>query len=140
MCLLEAAAYLAGEDHTDHPACVSPVLAAFGRSINDGLFAKHLGELVPYAARLVGTVNPALEQDRVLAIVDWAVRDIAACANSAAQAAAVAAERAAHDDYISAACYAVAAAQYAAGARGSSVAIRASALALLDRLIDMAPA
>jgi hypothetical protein len=139
MCLLEAVAYLAGEPHSDCPTCVSPVLAAFGRSINDGLFAKHLGELVPYAARLVGTVNPALEQDRVLAIVDWAV-DIAACANSAAQAAADAAGRAAHGYYTYAAFHAATAALRAANARGSSVAIRASALALLDRLIDMAPA
>ncbi len=28
LCLLEAAAYLAGEKHSDHPACVSPILGA----------------------------------------------------------------------------------------------------------------
>lgn len=29
LCLLEAVAYVAGEPHSDHPACVSPVIAAF---------------------------------------------------------------------------------------------------------------
>ncbi len=37
MCLLEAVAYIADEPWSDHPKCVCPVLAAFGRSWNDGL-------------------------------------------------------------------------------------------------------
>ena len=27
MCAMEAAAYIAGEPHSDHPVCVSPVIA-----------------------------------------------------------------------------------------------------------------
>lgn len=37
VCAVEAAAWLAGEPHTDHPACVSPVIGAFMRSWNDSL-------------------------------------------------------------------------------------------------------
>ena len=29
LCFMEAAAFFAGEKHSDHPACVSPVLGAF---------------------------------------------------------------------------------------------------------------
>lgn len=35
MCMLEAAAYLAGEEHSDHPQCVSPILGRVGRTVND---------------------------------------------------------------------------------------------------------
>ena len=30
-CLLEAVSYIAGEPFSDHPKCVCPVLATFGR-------------------------------------------------------------------------------------------------------------
>src|SRR5271165_6416658 len=35
MCAMEAVAWLAGEEHTDHPACVCPVIGAMMRSAND---------------------------------------------------------------------------------------------------------
>ena len=31
MCLMEAVAYVAGEPHSDSPACASPILASIGR-------------------------------------------------------------------------------------------------------------
>ena len=37
MCLLEAAAFQAGEPWSDHPQCVSLVLGTYGRSLNDVL-------------------------------------------------------------------------------------------------------
>ena len=36
-CLLEAASVLAGEDWSDHPSCVSQVLGAAGRALNDAI-------------------------------------------------------------------------------------------------------
>ena len=36
-CLLEWASYLAGEPWSDHPKCVSPIIASFGRRWNDDL-------------------------------------------------------------------------------------------------------
>lgn len=32
MCAMEAAAWIAGEPHSDHPACACPVIGAFMRS------------------------------------------------------------------------------------------------------------
>jgi hypothetical protein len=55
MCLLEAAAYVAGEPWSDSPECVSPVLAAFGRSWNDALDDENRQMLKPFIPRLVGT-------------------------------------------------------------------------------------
>lgn len=37
VCALELVAWLAGEEHSDHPACVSPVVAHFVRAWNDHL-------------------------------------------------------------------------------------------------------
>ena len=36
-CVMEAAAYVAGEPWTDHPACVPPTIAALLRGWNDRL-------------------------------------------------------------------------------------------------------
>jgi hypothetical protein len=59
LCLLEAAAYVAGEEHTDQPVCVSPILGAFGRKLND---------------RLPGTVGDGLDEARGYLALDWLVR------------------------------------------------------------------
>ena len=37
VCAMEAVAWMAGEKHTDHPACVSTILVAFLRRWNDDL-------------------------------------------------------------------------------------------------------
>lgn len=75
-CLLEAVAWFAGEEHTDHPKCVSPVLAAFGRSWNDGLWSdEERKQLKPYIPLLVGTVaSPEVEEQRAWMATDWLVR------------------------------------------------------------------
>ncbi|MGH2882941.1 MAG: hypothetical protein ACRDPA_09650, partial [Solirubrobacteraceae bacterium] len=36
-CAMEWVSYLAGEPHTDEPACVNPVLRAMCIALNDGL-------------------------------------------------------------------------------------------------------
>ena len=36
-CVMEAAAFVAGEPWSDHPECTCPVIAAFMRGWNDGL-------------------------------------------------------------------------------------------------------
>lgn len=53
--LLELAAWIGGEPHSDAPASVSPVLAAYARWLATGLDDERRQSLVPYAARLVGT-------------------------------------------------------------------------------------
>lgn len=77
-CLLELAAYLADEPHSDHPKCVSPVLAQFGRQINDRLNDADRQILKPLAFEWIGTYPATMKEelDRMFTLVDWAVRRI----------------------------------------------------------------
>jgi hypothetical protein len=73
-CLLEAAAYLAGEDHSDHPQCVSEVLGAFGRDLNDRLDDAKRQQLKPLIPRLLGTAGDGLDERRGYLALDWLIR------------------------------------------------------------------
>jgi hypothetical protein len=76
-CLLEATAYVAGEPLSDHPDCVCPVLAAFGRAWNDSLQndAERDRLLKPLIPRLIGTKStPAAEERRSYMALDWLIR------------------------------------------------------------------
>jgi len=75
-CVMEAVAFVAGEEWSDHPACACPVISAFLRSWNDGLPTdadrdRLLKALIP---KLVGTKNEKLEQRRSLMCADWLIR------------------------------------------------------------------
>ena len=72
-CLLEAVSYVAGEPWSDHPACVSPVLAAFGRALNDALPDNRRQELAPLIPQLIGTVDPEADQRDGLVCAHWYV-------------------------------------------------------------------
>jgi len=74
VCLLEAVAWFAGEPHSDHPACTSPVLGAFGRRLNDLLPDDRRQELVPLVPQLVGTAGDGLDETRRAMCVDHALR------------------------------------------------------------------
>jgi hypothetical protein len=90
LCLLEAVAWWAGETHTDQPACVSPILGAYGRAINDLLphdKRQQLRQLIPL---LPGTAADGLDETRSYAALDWLIRtwiptwlDLAALKNDA---------------------------------------------------------
>jgi hypothetical protein len=54
-CVVELASMLAGEEFSDRPRCVCPVIAAFLRTWNDLAAYADRQRLRPYAARLVGT-------------------------------------------------------------------------------------
>ena len=81
MCLMEAVAYLAGEPHTDEPACACPILTAYAVRVNDAmgkgsygdaLRARYLHDLAPM---LVGSKStPEVEQARLYVLADHAVR------------------------------------------------------------------
>jgi len=77
MCFMEAAAYIVGEPWSDHPECVSPVIAAFGRTWNDSLPTEERDALLlPLLPRVVGTRgSKALEERRSLMAADWLVRE-----------------------------------------------------------------
>ncbi len=64
VCLLEAVAWYAGEDHSDMPACVSPVLRRYGIRLNDRLPDEHRQDLKQFIPRLVGTATDGLDERR----------------------------------------------------------------------------
>lgn len=58
LCALEAAAMIAGEPHSDAPACVCPVVAAYIRVLNDPRWssdAARSAALMPWIKRIVGS-------------------------------------------------------------------------------------
>jgi hypothetical protein len=74
-CVMEAVAYVAGEEHTDTPKCASEVIGSFLRSWNDSLNDKDRQLLKPYVLKLVGTVaSKEIEVARARLAQDWYVR------------------------------------------------------------------
>ncbi len=77
MCVMEAVAFVAGEEWSDSPTCSCPVIAAFLRNWNDSLRsdAERDRLLKPLIPRLVDTKgSEALEERRSLMAADWLVR------------------------------------------------------------------
>jgi hypothetical protein len=54
-CVMELASMLAGEDFTDRPTSVCPVIAAFLRAYNDAVDDRRRQDLYRYASAAVGT-------------------------------------------------------------------------------------
>jgi hypothetical protein len=75
MCLLEAVSYVQGQPFSDAPQCVSPVIAAFGRSWNDSLPDTERQRLKRFIPTMIETrTTPADEERRVWLATDWLVR------------------------------------------------------------------
>jgi hypothetical protein len=74
-CEMELTAYVAGEGWSDSPECVSPVIAAFVRSWNDGLPDGDRQQLKRWTVPMIGT-NTGPEDDDIRAWMacDWLVR------------------------------------------------------------------
>jgi hypothetical protein len=78
VCLLEAVAWFANEKHSDAPACACPVIAAFGRRLNDRLDyeqRQRLTELIPALALSRAPWPVTLK--RAFMAADFAVREAA---------------------------------------------------------------
>ena len=73
-CAMEWVSYLAGEPHSDQPACVSPALRAFCVAFNDGLDKNARQRLRPYLARTIGTTHDGLDEERSWMAMDWLIR------------------------------------------------------------------
>jgi hypothetical protein len=73
MCLMEAVSFVVGERFSDHPSCVSPALAGFGRTLNDGLPYEQRQQLIPLIPKLIGTVNPEKDQQDGLRCAHWII-------------------------------------------------------------------
>lgn len=78
MCAMEAAAWLAGEEHSDSPECVCPVLAVACRRANDDgddTVRERLRSMLPV---LIGTRSAIeIERRRAYVLTDTAVRVLA---------------------------------------------------------------
>lgn len=73
-CLLEAVSWVSGEPWSDHPSCASPILGAFGRTLNDILPDGKRQHLMPLVPLIVGTAGDGHDQERGLMAVDWIIR------------------------------------------------------------------
>jgi hypothetical protein len=74
VCLMEAVAWFAGQKHTDHPPCVSPVLASFGISLNDNRDDAARQQLRQFIPRLPGTAGDGQDETRGYLALDWLIR------------------------------------------------------------------
>jgi hypothetical protein len=75
MCVMEAAALLAGDKFSDHPQCVSPVIRSFMISWNDALNDEDRQSLKQHLGRVLNTnTSKADEQARAWMATDWLVR------------------------------------------------------------------
>jgi len=75
VCLMEAVAWFAGQDHTDRPPCVSPILAGFGISLNDSRPAGRLQELKRFIPLLPGTARDGKDERRGYLALNWLIRE-----------------------------------------------------------------
>jgi hypothetical protein len=73
-CAMEWVSYLAGEPHSDEPACVGPVLRAFCIGLNDSFDDTSRQRLRPYLTRTIGTADDGLDEARSWMAMDWLVR------------------------------------------------------------------
>jgi hypothetical protein len=73
-CAMEWVSYIAGEPHSDEPACVSPAVRAFCATLNDSLEADPRQRLRPYLARTIGTASDGLDEMRAWLAMDWVIR------------------------------------------------------------------
>ena len=73
-CAMEWVSYIAGEPHSDEPACVSPAVRAFCTTFNDSLDHVPRQRLRPYLARTIGTAGDGFDEMRAWLAIDWLVR------------------------------------------------------------------
>jgi len=73
VCIMEAVAWWAGEKHSDHPECASPVITGYAMALNDNWPDTARQKLIPFVSRLVGT-RDGHDSERGLLAVDWLIR------------------------------------------------------------------
>ena len=79
MCIMECVAYIAGEQHTDHPECACPLVTMFAIGTNDVATEKQRKKLLPFVLRIAGSkATGEIERQRASMCADYAVRVFAA--------------------------------------------------------------
>ncbi|MGE3278124.1 MAG: hypothetical protein AB7O67_23690, partial [Vicinamibacterales bacterium] len=77
LCVMEAVAFVAGEEHSDTPDCACPVIGALMRTWNDAIRDDETRTrlLKPFVTKLVGSRStPEVEQRRADLALDWLIR------------------------------------------------------------------
>ncbi len=74
-CFNEAIAWVAGEDWSDAPDCVSPVLRSMGMRLNDRLGDDDRQRLKDFILPCLGTANDGQDEARRLLCANWAYRE-----------------------------------------------------------------
>jgi hypothetical protein len=73
ICVVELSSMIAGEEFSDRPLCVCPVIGAFLRGWNDRASHAERQLLAPYAARIVGSrADPRVTRKRREMCLQWA--------------------------------------------------------------------
>jgi hypothetical protein len=73
VCVVELASLIGGEDFSDRPRCVCPVIGAFLRGWNDRASHAERQRLAPYAGRIVGSPrNRQVTRERRDICLEWA--------------------------------------------------------------------
>jgi hypothetical protein len=143
VCVMQAVDWLAGgKGKTDSPPCASGAITKFCIRLNDSpVFAEFRDELKPFAAKIVGTAcGLKAEKARAFIAADWACREVAPLALDAKfpeQAKALRALAPVVDTASAQRARAAAYAAYAAYAAAAKRLIWDSALACLQRMIDV---
>ena len=87
LCIMEAAAWFAGEPHSDSPSCVDQGITSFLQYVNDNAPEDQRQELKSVVKEIIGTRTENVEiiQKRLFVAVDFAVRFAAPLALEAAK-------------------------------------------------------
>jgi hypothetical protein len=71
-CVMELASMLAGEEFSDHPECVCPVIGSFLRAYNDSINDERRQDLYAYASKVVDSRSrPEIEHKRTQRLMRW---------------------------------------------------------------------
>lgn len=139
-CAMEVVAWLAGLGHTDAPECASPVLQTYVISLNDTWGDVDRQRLVPYLPRVVGTAGDSQDEARAYLALDWLIRTYTPAwldlAGLTVEAQALRGLRRIVDRAAGAAAWAAAGAAARAAVRPTVETLQASALYLLEWMID----
>jgi hypothetical protein len=77
VCVVELSSVIAGEEFSDRPRCVCPVIGAYLRSWNDRAPHAERQQLLPYAVRIVGSrAGKAATRRRRDTCLEWAGADL----------------------------------------------------------------
>ncbi|HEY2159820.1 MAG TPA: hypothetical protein VGH24_00800 [Solirubrobacteraceae bacterium] len=74
-CVMELASMLAGEQFSDHPVSVCPVIGSLLRAHNDAIDDRRRQDLYRYAAEVVGSRSSgSVQEARAVRLTEWSAR------------------------------------------------------------------